>query len=447
MKTSQLLYHVIISLLMLSLNLALAASQWEFDRSIILPVPNSLFLARDSRGNIYATSFNAREVAAPVAAVQIKNPDEPKPKIKIIDEFVAPAQRGYAGVAVDSGDNIYLSVDMGDRYPSYIKKYLPTLQPDRTFGNEGVLASDKVRILGLTAHRHYILAAVSWGRFCVIDSRGNFLGITLSAPFTAYIRDLAYVPETGNVYGTDRDGLFVFSGGSLAKLEDYSLHEVVKPKNIPRAGNAIYYSSLTNELFYTDQTAGGLAIYPLGKGEPGLIPTAFDGKGALQPADAVMSTDGRYLYVSDIKAPQVARYRRVGQMDVRELATPVTPSVPPTAAPKTKGASVLWLSSLDEAMKTAREENKPILAYLFSPLVPRCGEVESTVFSDEFRTRLGNKVVWLKLDVASDPRILTQFGIYKVPAVLLLSAKGEEQRKFIGQFTQEQIESAISGIK
>jgi thioredoxin-like negative regulator of GroEL len=69
------------------------------------------------------------------------------------------------------------------------------------------------------------------------------------------------------------------------------------------------------------------------------------------------------------------------------------------------------------------------------------------VFSDEFRTRLGNKVVWLKLDVASDPRILTQFGIYKVPAVLLLSAKGEEQRKFIGQFTQEQIESAISGIK
>ncbi|MGB9690940.1 MAG: hypothetical protein ACPL7D_02095 [Candidatus Sumerlaeaceae bacterium] len=420
-----------------------AASQWEFDASILVPAPNTLFLAVDSRGNIYATSFNSRQSEAEVVAMKIANPAQEKPKITIFDRLIAPAQRGYAGIACDSADNVYISFDAGENTPSFIRKFLPSLEPDTHFGNNSVLATRELRVLGLTAHKDRILAAVSWGRFLEIDSKGNFLGVTPQPSVTAYIRDIAFVPNRNLVYGVDRDGLWVFLGGSLDHLDRYMLEEVIAPKNIPKAGSAISFNKLTNELFYTDRLAGGLAIYPLDGSSRGVLLMAPDGHGAFEPADSVASTDGRYLYVSDLRASQIVRYRYAGPAKARDLPSP-TPTLPvQVPAPSSLGP---WLTDIDQAFALAQREKKIVVAFFHSPLAPRSAEVAENVLTPEFLKKFP-EVIWVRLDSSVAPQALTRFGVYKVPSIVTFDATGKERQRLVGQVTQGQVASFIEQSK
>ncbi len=417
-----------------------AASRWEYDGSILVPAPNTLFLAVDSRGNIYATSFNSRQSPMEVVAMKIANPWQEKPTITVFDRILAPSQRGYGGITCDSADNIYLSVDLGENTPSYIRKFLPTLEPDQHFGQNSVLATRELRVLGLTSHKDRILAVVSWGRFLVIDPKGNFLGATPKPSVTAYVRDLAFVPGENLVYGVDRDGLWVFRRGSLDRLRLYVIEEVVAPKNVPKAGSGIYYNKLTNELFYTDRMAGGLAIYPLDAAPKGIIMMAPDGRGAFEPADAVASPDGRYLYVSDLRASQIARYRYSGPTITRTLPSP-TPQATPTSTPVGP-----WMSDIDQAFALAQRENKLVVAFFHSPLAPRSVEVAANVLTQDFLKRF-SEVIWVYIDTSSDPQALTRFGVYKVPSVVSFDASGKERQRLVGQVTQGQVATLIAQSK
>lgn len=419
---------------------ARGASVWEFDGSIVVPAQNTLFLAADSRGHVYATSFNSRPVAAEIVAIQIRHPSTPDPKVKVFDRFVAPPQRGYAGVAVDGADNIYLSVDAGDAYPSFIRKYLPTLNPDTSFGHGGVLASREIRVLGLTAYKNRILAAVSWGRFLVIDSQGRFLGMTPPPAHQSFVRDIAYVPATRRIYGIDRGGLCAFIGGSLDDVRGYTLEEVVAPRSAPRSGEGIFYSSLTNELFYTNRLGSGLGIYPLDGSPPGLIPATMSGNGAVEPADAVMSPDGRYLYVSDLRAPQVVRYRRVDvRVRPRDTAPPQRPPSDRATRPEAPGQ---WLDSFDRAASLAASTGQRIVLFCHSPVAPRSLEVERTVLTDKFRKKFPN-VLWVKVDAAGDPSVSIRFGVYKLPTLLVFDATGRELERFVGEVSPSQLAAAL----
>lgn len=416
------------------------ASQWEFDGNIIVPSPNTLFLATDSRGNLYATSFNSRQTPSEVYAMCITNPHQERPRVTIFDRFEAPAQRGYSGIACDAADNIYISVDAGDQHPSFIRKYLPSLEPDTSFGNKGVLASRQVRVLGLTAHGERILAAISWGRFLVITPEGKFLGMTPKPEISAYIRDIAYVPATKRVYGADRDGLFAFVGGTLQNLAKYKLVEVVEPHFILKSGYAIYYHKVTNEIFYTDRTAGGMTIFPLDGSPRGLISMSPDGRGALEPADAVASPDGRYLYVSDLRASQIVRYRPLGGSSSRSVPAEHTRD---TDKGQTKEP---WLSDFDDALTRARNESKVVVVFFHSPLAPRSVDVAEKVLTPTYLNKFP-QVVWVKIDVSQSPISLTRFGVYKVPTVVLFDATGQERDRTFGEVTQQQVSALIEKYK
>lgn len=413
------------------------ASQWEFDGNIIVPSPNTLYLAVDSRGNLYATSFNSHHVPSEVYAMRITNPHHERPRVTIFDRFEAPAQRGYSGITCDAADNIYVAFDAGDQQPSFIRKYLPSLKPDTKFGNQGILASREVRVLGLTSHQDRILAAVSWGRFLVINADGQFLGMTPKPELTAYIRDIAYVPATRRVYGADRDGLYAFVGGTLDNLANYKLYEVVEPHFILKSGYAIYYHKATNELFYTDRTAGGMTIFPLDGSPRGLISMSSpDGRGALEPADAVASPDGKYLYVSDLRASQIVRYRPVGTPAKHSETTQ------PAREAETEQAEELWLNDFDNALTRARNESKIVVAFFHSPLAPRSAEVAEKVLTPAYLKKFP-QVIWVKIDASRSPVSLTKFGVYKVPTVVLFDATGQERARTFGEVTQEQISALI----
>ncbi|MCX7626652.1 MAG: hypothetical protein N2Z21_10665 [Candidatus Sumerlaeaceae bacterium] len=367
--------------------------------------------------------------------MRITNPHRDQPRITIFDRFDAPAERGYSGIACDAADNVYVSVDAGDQRPSFIRKYLPSLELDTTFGDKGVLASKDVRVVGLTTHKDRILVSISWGRFLVLNPKGEFLGMTPKPEITTYIRDIAYVPSTQRVYGADRDGLYAFVGGTLENLARYKLVEVVEPHFILKSGYAIYYHKATNELFYTDRSAGGITIFPLDGSAQGRIAMTPDGRGALEPADAVGSPDGRYLYVSDLGGGQIVRYRFRG-----------TPAVSKPAESDQTQAGQLWLNDFDEALKRARQGNRLVVVFFHSPLAPRSADVAEKVLTSWYLKKFP-EVIWVKIDTSHSPVSLARFGLYKVPTVIVFDAAGKERDRTVGKITQEQITQLIQKHK
>jgi hypothetical protein len=301
--------------LVLATGISVAAdNEWTFETFIRVPYANTLFLARDSQNNVYGTTFNSTGRPAEVVAFKIANALGSSPQVTVFDRFIAPSTRGYAGVAVDDQGNVYLSADQGDGAPSFIKKYTPSLELDRRFGTNGVLASTRVRLLGLAAHRNYIICAVSWARFLVIDSAGTFLGMTPELPRQqqALIRDIDFIPATQEVVGVDRDSVYVFTGGTLNNLKGYTLRALSRGDATPQAGAAIYYSPLTDKIYYSIKAGHRLGIITRSGRGIQSVESSPAPHGTAQPADTVISSDGTTMFVSDLASPNIVRYRRGG---------------------------------------------------------------------------------------------------------------------------------------
>lgn len=293
-----------------------AATQWNLETFIRVPYNNTLFLARDKQDNLYATTFNTTANAAEVIAFRISNATGVQPKVTAFDRFLAPGGRGYAGVAVDEDGNIYLSADQGDGAPSFIKKFTPSLELDPNFGTKGILASTKVRLLGLAAYQRRIVAAVAWARLLEIDSAGNFLGMTGELPREqrAMIRDIAIIPSTQEVVGVERDGVYIFTGGSLDNLQGYVLRTLVRSPGTaqPQAGSAIYFSPQTDLIYYTINQGHRLGTVTRSGQQVNVLENVSASQGTIQPADAVLSSDAKTLFVSDLGSPNIARYHEGG---------------------------------------------------------------------------------------------------------------------------------------
>lgn len=80
-----------------------------------------------------------------------------------------------------------------------------------------------------------------------------------------------------------------------------------------------------------------------------------------------------------------------------------------------------------------REGGMPVLAYVWAPWCPPCAAM--TPAMDDVAARIGHRVRVVKLNAAGDSQALTAFGIAAVPALLLFSADGREQARFLGALT------------
>lgn len=336
---------LISALALWSASVQAADNEWAFETFIRVPYSNTLFLGRDAENNVYATTFNSTGKPAEVVAFKISNALSANPQVTAFDRFLAPAQRGYAGITVDQQGNIYLSADQGDGAPSFIKKYSPSLELDHSFGTNGVLASSKVRLLGLTSYRNYIVCAVAWARFLVIDSHGTFLGMTPELPREqqAMIRDIDIIPQTQEIVGVDRDSVYVFTGGTLQHLNQYALRALARGSTNPASGEAIYYSSITDRIYYTSNQGHRLASITRGGRAVQTVENSGAIQGVSQPADAVISSDGSTMFVSDLGAPNIVRFRHGGVHVAigapRTAGSKVIAAAETASAPEAKGTA------------------------------------------------------------------------------------------------------------
>ena len=243
--------------------------------------------------------------------------------------------------------------------------------------------------------------------------------------------------------------------------------------------------------------------------------------GNVQPCDAVVSSDGRTMFVSDLQSAKVSRYRR-GSVSVRVAspkvpgsvlaavpasiapgaaaparpvtetpvapkvqemetaassrvpeaviaastpevapmpATPVVavtpvpaPAVPVSAAVPTSALSssaavapvastpaggVPWEASPETAFARAAGTNKKVAIFLFTAESTKAREIDEKVFGDPgFFTQYPD-VVWSKVDASLQPDVMRQYGLFKVPAVIVFSADKQELKRIEGLFTKE----------
>lgn len=100
-----------------------------------------------------------------------------------------------------------------------------------------------------------------------------------------------------------------------------------------------------------------------------------------------------------------------------------------------------WLTSIPEAQKQAKAENKALFVeFTGSDWCPPCMMMEKAVFSKkEFVEGAGKDFILVKIDIpnndkelrAKNEKVLAQYKVNGVPTVVLLDAEGKEISRFV----------------
>ena len=108
-------------------------------------------------------------------------------------------------------------------------------------------------------------------------------------------------------------------------------------------------------------------------------------------------------------------------------AAPPAPSAPPPgaqAAPAGPAPAVTWFS-VNDGFQLARQQNKPLLVVLGSPNVPRAMEFWNNVCMSPGFAHLATRFVCAVVDASKDPSTAMRVGVYRLPAVVVVSPAGQ----------------------
>jgi TolA-binding protein len=94
--------------------------------------------------------------------------------------------------------------------------------------------------------------------------------------------------------------------------------------------------------------------------------------------------------------------------------------------------SIRWVRTLPEALKQARELNKPVLAYFFTHGSEFCEKMEEGLLTDRAVLDEVEKFVCVRVDAAKDADAARKFDVRGAPTILLLDGEGNERSRVTG---------------
>ena len=95
-----------------------------------------------------------------------------------------------------------------------------------------------------------------------------------------------------------------------------------------------------------------------------------------------------------------------------------------------------WIQSYQQALEQAQQEDKLILAYLYTDWCGYCKKMEAETFTDQaVIDEMSDSYVWLKLNAETDDegrQLQERFNITGYPGLLLLDGDGQEMERISG---------------
>lgn len=429
------------------------ATEWEPVKSLSTGAYTPVFLATTPEGDVVATTFNAsgtdKQVDLPV--ILIRNPLSESPGLFAVCTNRFPAGRGYSGVAVDKDGNFYVAADAGQSAGSWIRKFDRSGNLVREFGQGGEI-SDGSRYLGLAVLGNHLLTTAAWGELRSYDTRtGQLVGKAPKGGGTPpYIRDIAVDPSRRAVFGVAEGAVWVWEGGSPENPANYRLRSLTERLSKPVSGEGVTFDPWSRKaLFAFQPTRSLMSVDSSGHVEksPVIGPQTQDAR----VADSVLLADGRTLFVSDLQGNAIHVMRR--RADLENTLVDNSVEIPSPAAgsaargrlePPAGSGGSQWLSSYEDALRQAEQQQKPLLVYFRTDAARGAVDFERTFLASPDFQRVAPSFVKVKLNADQERLLSQQLGVFKVPYLAIFSPTGDRLAAFSGNIDVRQLMEQLS---
>lgn len=292
-----------------------------------------LAIAIDSSGGIYYTVFTFSGPNA-TRCYYVENPlDVADVESHVLIDDAADtdviAGRGFTGVAVDSQGNVFLALESGNVDTATVRKLSPApeFEPVSDFFDGIVFGGKRYNSVELMDDDTLILSTFNTIEFWDANDSAPLFEVS---GFEAYQRDVAFNPETNEIYVAKNGGeltnsINVLRGGSSDDPTGYTeiVNGFVAQGGVNTTyginGQLIEYDVYERRIYVPDYSNEQAVIAAYSPGNPSAPDAVIDGSespnGALQdPAD--IAANEYYIFITDHSTQRILVYgKEVNRVD------------------------------------------------------------------------------------------------------------------------------------
>ncbi|CAN5227059.1 hypothetical protein BH09SUM1_BH09SUM1_11490 [soil metagenome] len=421
-------------------------AEWISAGTLTIPKYSYNFLAATSNGNLVAGTFNNRGLSTPsvpLPALLISNPGAGATVTELC-RIPFDAQRGYSGIACEASGAFFVSGDTGEASTSFIRKFNADGTPAPQFGAGGEVKPGR-RCLGMDVLGKHLLVAHDWAIVNVYDTASGKLIGSLPKPASGggFMRDITIDPKSMRVFGVAQGGVSMWGGGAPWNPTAYTYQQFSTPVGEPKAGEGISIDPLNRSLLVLPHP--GRTLLEIYGNKPAVKSDISSANDASQLCDSALSFDGSTLFISDQQMLAIHVMKRATQ-EAAITENAVAPAA--TVAPGTAAAPpVQWARSYTDAVEPARVAGKPMIVYFRKPGFKLCEELEKNLLlTNEFNSH-AQKFVCVFEDASANRLLAYKFGVFRVPQMLILDAKGETVAEFKVNIDGPTLFKAMDSVK
>ncbi len=115
--------------------------------------------------------------------------------------------------------------------------------------------------------------------------------------------------------------------------------------------------------------------------------------------------------------------------------------------------SINWIHDLDQALNTAKTENKPLMIDFTATWCPPCQKMEKETFNDPQVMEKAQEFITVRIDVDQQPSVAekyngnaAKYGGIGIPNILFLSQKGNALRHIVGFHSAEALSAVMDSV-
>ncbi len=112
---------------------------------------------------------------------------------------------------------------------------------------------------------------------------------------------------------------------------------------------------------------------------------------------------------------------------------------------------VAWMNSFEEALKIAKEKNRPVMIDFYADWCGWCHRLDSDTYTDGNVVSKSKEFVNLKIDADTEREIVQRYRITGLPTILFIDYTGREIHRIVGYKPPEaffkEMEVALGSFK